>query len=448
MWLSTVWMLLKTGAIAWAVLALVRFGRKLSDRRFYTIVAVAAIVLRVAWLVAVNPPLVGDASWYHLRAIGLAAGQGYVVDGRPTAHFPPAYPLLLSALYYVFGPHPIAGQTVNLLLTIVLIGLTARLGFRLFGPAVGRTAAVLMALWPGQIPYAAVLLAEPLFAVLVLAFILLMLPSEEATRVRRAALAGLLVGLASLLRPVGLGLIALVPALALAWQAGVKRAIWMTVAAGIAIAVVLAPWVCRNAMVFGAFIPLTSSSGLVLWEGNHAGARGLPSDADDDPFKLMPDELLRDRLARIEALAFVRSQPWQAARLYLSRLHRTYERDDEVAEVGLANLVGDATFASRMIHSYGRLCRTYFDAMLLLFSAFLALPILLRRASFVRPWLAVVVPVVFFAGVQAIFLAQYRYNYPTLPFIAVGVACVLNHALSKRVSATTQAATTNAAIGA
>jgi hypothetical protein len=38
----------------------------------------------------------------------------------------------------------------------------------------------------------------------------------------------------------------------------------------------------------------------------------------------------------------------------------------------------------------------------------------------------VMIPTAYFALMQAVFLAQDRYKYPTVPFIAIGVAVVLS----------------------
>src|SRR5262249_7528826 len=91
-----------------------------NGRFFIALAAIAgvALVLRIVFIVAVDPtvPALGDASAYRLLAEQLAHGQGYIrpFDNlllhvhRPTAEYPPLFPLLL-ALPVRVGVHSVAG---------------------------------------------------------------------------------------------------------------------------------------------------------------------------------------------------------------------------------------------------------------------------------------------------------------------------------------------------
>ena len=89
----------------------------------------------------------------------------------------------------------------------------SRIGERSFGPRVGRTGALLLALYPNYIFYSTLLLTEPLCTLLLMSMadLLLRARDRETGLTGYAIGAGILAGLATLVRPSFLLLPALVP---------------------------------------------------------------------------------------------------------------------------------------------------------------------------------------------------------------------------------------------
>src|SRR6185369_12519992 len=84
-------------------------------------IVVVAFLVRLAAVLAIEvDPRVGwhfDMTWYDGVARRLLKGWGYIgVDGAPTAAWPPGYPLLLAAVYSIFGPSLLAAKVTNALL--------------------------------------------------------------------------------------------------------------------------------------------------------------------------------------------------------------------------------------------------------------------------------------------------------------------------------------------
>jgi hypothetical protein len=76
--------------------------------RALTAVWAIFIGLRLAMLLIPVAPS-SDAEWYVLRAIGLAAGQGYLDNaGAPTAFWPAGWPMAMSVLFRLTGPSVLA----------------------------------------------------------------------------------------------------------------------------------------------------------------------------------------------------------------------------------------------------------------------------------------------------------------------------------------------------
>jgi hypothetical protein len=267
-------------------------------------------------------------------------------------------------------------------------------------------------------------LSEPLFGVLFLVGFLLSIKRFEAKSGAFKALSiGALYAAAALTRPITFLYLPLNALVTLVRGASIRKTITVHALAFVAVVIVMAPWVYRNYKVFHAIIPATTFGGAVLWQGNNPDATGLPSDGAFQPHEDIKDEVLRDSVARKEAVAFIKENPKRFARLFLARLYRTYEVDVEVAQ---SSLNAGRPLPTILSDGFIKICNTFFNAIMLLFCVYLVLPFFRIRDFGLRSWLIVMIPTAYFALMQAVFLAQDRYKYPTVPFIAIGVAVVLS----------------------
>ena len=236
------------------------------SRRTDTIViALAAVLVRVAFRAeTAGDPLFRilaiDGRSYVELASRFAAGDW--LWGTEPLWFAPLYPLVLGALFRLFGPEP---ELVRLLQHAVGVG-TAVLGFRLgarFSPLAGRIAGGLLALSPVLVFYENQLYYPSLAVFLTAGFLLLLLDG------RRPLATGITFGLLGLLRsnallflPVG------------AWWLGRRaggRAAGLLVAGTLA---VLVPVLLRNGLVAGAWTPLTVNGGMIFATGFNDEALG------------------------------------------------------------------------------------------------------------------------------------------------------------------------------
>ena len=143
-----------------------------------------------------------DARWFVQ-----IAEQGYD-DVPQAAAFFPLYPALVHALEWVTGSTLVAGTLISLAAAAVAAAVLAELARTLLGDRAARDAVLYLALYPVAFVFTAVY-SDALFLALALASFL-------AAERGRPVLAGILVGLATGTRLVGL---ALVPALAvLLWR--------------------------------------------------------------------------------------------------------------------------------------------------------------------------------------------------------------------------------------
>lgn len=213
---------------------------------------IAALSLRLVFALAtpVESLAAGDQAEYVTIANNLLDGHGFAIaPGVPTPARAPGYPAFVAAVYAVSGRSPRA----VLLAQAVLGAATCVLLLWLLRETVedekaARLGAILLAGYPILIYYSCRLLSESLFTFLMAASMLLLARHARRDRPLEAALSGLVLGLAALVRP---GVV-LMPwlTLGLLLLAGRRRALaWIGYAA--AFYLTLLPWTMRNQELFG-----------------------------------------------------------------------------------------------------------------------------------------------------------------------------------------------------
>ena len=196
----------------------------MTPRRYRTllaVVAVAALALRVAWVLwATREPqgIFYDPARYLGYARQIADGHGMVesLTGDPTAYYPPGYPWFLGIVTWLSSPFTdepwLAAGLLQALLGAATVLLVASVTRKLAGPVAALIAAVVYALYPNLIFHTGALLGETLYNFLFLAFLALLLsrPWTVSFGTWRVFGCGVLLGLAVMVRPISLAVIPVV----------------------------------------------------------------------------------------------------------------------------------------------------------------------------------------------------------------------------------------------
>lgn len=230
------------------------------------------MIVAVGLRLAVMLPQVGrgldDPDNYLPLARALAAGQGFAINGHPTAYRPPLYPLLLAPLVAGLGDRLEWGVFgLHLLLGAGTVGLTAVCARRWdVSPAAVLLAAVIVACDPVLVVQSRSVMTETLAAFLLAAA----LAAVSEGGWRGAVLGGLAFGLAALCRPSTLPAAMLVAVSALAfgpggWRSRLLRAGLIGATAWL----VLVPWAWRNLRAFGEPVWTTTHGGYTLALANN-----------------------------------------------------------------------------------------------------------------------------------------------------------------------------------
>jgi 4-amino-4-deoxy-L-arabinose transferase-like glycosyltransferase len=213
-----------------------------------------------------------DPADFSRTAVSIAQKHVYPPSNRapgggPSAFRPPGYPFLLAAVYAIAGSAvPQIGRLVGALLGTLSVALIWLIAARLWGRRVAMCAAVIAAIAPPLVVLSTALVSEALFVPLVLAATAAAIEARRAKRPARWVVAtGVLLGAAALTRTNGL--ILLLPlslAVAPARSRWRLRAVPPPAAVVVIVALVIAPWTIRNAVVLHRFIPVSTEIGYTL----------------------------------------------------------------------------------------------------------------------------------------------------------------------------------------
>jgi len=235
-------------------------------------------------------PGLGDSEQYLLLAKGIRQRQLYTWNHEPNTFRTPGYPLLLALL----DNNIAAIVVVQALLGGLTVFLTGLIGFRLFSARVGLLAAVLLAVDIPSIFSSGMVMSEVLFTFAVVqAATLVWTTASYQPRAAslRPLLAGLVLGLAVLVRPVAL--FAFVPfGIALAARRNWRGLVMMLAAFSLLPGI----WAARNYHHYGRF-SLTSNGAYNLLYLNAASVIG---DRQHTTWDVARIELARDFTSRLE----------------------------------------------------------------------------------------------------------------------------------------------------
>lgn len=383
-----------------------------------------------------------DAAYYYERAERLAAGHGYLSpEGQPTAFWPPGWPLALSLVFKLLGPSVAAVGLFNLGCAAISAALVLALGRRIGGSElVARLALLLLAVYPNNAAYVPLALTEVFYTMLLLAVCWLLV----AERSKLALLgAGLLLGLATLVKAQTLAVVPLVLGIGVLraprfWRA-VRSAIGQGLALGALAALVVLPWSLRNEAVLGQFVAVSTNGGVTLLTGNSATADGGYGDADPAykalfARKASMDEIAYDAEAKRLGMAWIAANPWQFLGLMPKKFIKLWGPDGEALwsyEQGAASYAAYAPLYTAVRWTN----QAWYWLLLVGFAA--ALVVQLRRrwrtsAPLWDWWLLPYGIAAYPTAICVVFSGQTRFHYPAMPFIAISAAWLLADWLERR----------------
>lgn len=390
------------------------------DRSLLLGICALAFVLRllVVWACA-DAGLFSDMQEYYDRARYLVEHGALI----PDAFRPPAYPVFLAGLLWLFGDQALlAARIVQALLGAASVGLTGLLAQQLAGPQAGRVAAAIVAVYPAWLIYPVYIMAETPFTFLTLLGLWLWSRRDLWS----AVLAGLALALAVQMRAAGVATVAGIGAASL-WLLVARRRERSLVRPALlaaACALALAPWVVRNARLSGEFILTDTASGWNFVLGNNPIATGR-LELDHIPiiseryWRGATTDVQRHKLGLDAGSAFIREHPGQWLVLSLRKLGF------------LAGLEGREHAWAYSYHYHGRRAAGVIWAWGLALLISFPLVMIAGLIGMFRPGatdtrlgLTVIAVLLFAAGVHVGSFGESRFHVPWVPLLAVMASTV------------------------
>jgi 4-amino-4-deoxy-L-arabinose transferase-like glycosyltransferase len=317
------------------------------ERRYrlvFLVVVLGALILRLVWILGFQrfDELHGDAIYYHFQANELAEGDGFIEPFKSaavgfhiaTAYHPPLYPLALAVVSLLGGTSITAHQIVGAFLgagTVLVLGL---LGRHLFGWRTGIAVAVVAAVHPNLWIADGLILPETPYALVVGGSILAAYRLVDRPSAGRAAVLGLVLGAAALIRGEGavFAVVLTVPLVLFSLRsvATVTRLRLLALSGAVAL-VVISPWVIRNLRAFEEPTLLSTNGGTTLaaancpltYHGEHLGYFSVNCWAIEGTPPL--EDSLQDQFWRRRAFDYISDNKGRLPVVVAARVGRVWE---------------------------------------------------------------------------------------------------------------------------
>jgi hypothetical protein len=361
--------------------------------------------------------LFGDEPGYDYLAVRLLDGHFFDWPART-----PVYPLFLTACYWMFGHSFGAVLYAQAAVGASVIPLTFLLARRFTRPGWALLAAGLVAVHPALIGHVTRLYTEALYTPFQLLAVLSFLRALDTPTVARFATGGMLLAVTTLCRPTIALFPLIVPFLLPRGLSLLRRAsLWVCYTG--AMIIVIAPWSYHNYRTYHMFLPLSVTSGVVLWHGSpehyhltmedqrHAlqiwdGVLNPRGNGGHDPMSIDGDRYFLHR-----AIASIRQEPGVYLWYALQKSLFFWIGHPAIDWPGYSIFGFDAM-------------RPYFSAphiigvfvvRLLPFLALISLVVLRDRLKDLIPLLALCA---YFMVIQGLTQAEVRYSEPLFPILA------------------------------
>lgn len=316
-----------------------RAERLVTDIIVGTVLFVVAFYLRVRVASELAGEPVWDGHYYDFGARRIAEGLGYsddiVVGGgakvwHPWCHYPVGYSAFLAFFYRVFGAHADTAHAANAAVGAALALVTFLLAREVLTPVRAYVAGALVALHPGLVLYSALVMSEPLSALLAITAFYVAVRVARTERAKGKPWLGptagaLVLGLAALVRPQAL---LCAPFLALTTNGPWLARLRVAVIASVVSLVPVLPWTARNCAVMDGCALVSTNAGWNLAIGSFPRATGrFETLRSSDGCREVTGQVQQDRCWLHYGLDHIAAEPGRWLALVPKKLSYTFDHE-------------------------------------------------------------------------------------------------------------------------
>ena len=299
------------------------------------ILALALRLFAVAAHQELDKPLYADARIFDNMALNITLGHGFshIIDGSrtPTTHRTPLYSMFLSGIYFIFGHNYIAVKIIQAILgalscIVIFFIADAIYNNRIIGIIAALITAFYKPFISGFNYYGgpALILSECFYMFMVGVTVLMTILFIKKESKKFGILSGIFIGLAILTRPE----FVLYPIFLIVYLFFLSRfsmkCLKKYIILFLFVVLTLTPWVVRNYITQGKFIPLSTLGGFLFWEGNNSFANGgwaYPEDYDEIMYKTKDmTEYERNKIYFNEGMEELKSNPGRIPKLLMRKV--------------------------------------------------------------------------------------------------------------------------------
>jgi 4-amino-4-deoxy-L-arabinose transferase-like glycosyltransferase len=377
--------------------------------------AVILVGFRAQGLVDSRP----DPYWFAAMGSSVARGEGLGAFGSLLHRRSPLYPLMIGAIYKIFGEHPLLVELVQALAFAATCVIVYDVGRRIFNTRSGVIAGILCIVHPALLRYVADFHLETLFTFLLTSSVWLGVRFYERPGVGRAAAFGFLCALTALTKAVA---VLFLPLFLCFWWLSLKRSRSSAPARSLILpvavmlgtmALTISPWTARNYLVTGHLVPISTGfsdaflRGYVFSKTDYVTLRRPPYTDGENESNAM-----------FRAMCAAEGAVWEEDDYQTDKILNRAAKERLLADPGAfvrKTVVGLFTFWYEMTNLRTSLAA---GAMALVSWLFAAVGLWRSRTERQPVWL-LLVPILYFNLFLAPLLALGRYSVPILPCLMV-----------------------------
>jgi 4-amino-4-deoxy-L-arabinose transferase-like glycosyltransferase len=246
-----------------------------------TLIFILAFSIRIAMNIAYqginappNPNMGSDHVDYEQLARNVVKGNGYVLDDYlkiPNTSRAPGVSFLLIIAYSIFGMHYYVARILFVTISALTCIVTYFIGSKLGGRKTGIVAACILAVYPMHFYYSMHLFSEVPFALFSSLAVLSAILMREKKSPFHAVLLGVFSAMSTLIRAAGIYYLPFYLLLLCLFEKKNDRNSFIKLGAISIISFILclSPWVYRNYIVTGHFVPIALKGGVTFLGANN-----------------------------------------------------------------------------------------------------------------------------------------------------------------------------------
>lgn len=301
------------------------------DRRIW-LCLLLSLVVNFAYLYGEQGRLAlsGDAIGYDRVGYDLAGGKGFPIAGGYQPKRPPLYLLFVGGIYAIAGHEPqavrwVQGAMVSVFCVFVYFIARQLAEAGVLHQSVPLWSAVLTALYPGYVLYAALLYREILTIFFLLPALYFLTRYVIASRPAHAVWFGVFLGLASLTDNRFVYYPILLAAVLGLYSRTVRKPLVFALLVCGVMAAVISPWTIRNYVVLDRFVPIATAQDKGLWISTYPG-EFLEWDWSREPLKAYAEmePEAREKLMAKEGIENLKKYPLAYVKMSAKRFVRLW----------------------------------------------------------------------------------------------------------------------------